>query len=297
MTSCHNNTNKTEPRASASGNFPRVFARGSELPGDYDRIRKMADEISKTRRADKIPRRDYMHGKSAIITGASKGIGRAVAKHLARQGFNLLLISRSKNLLEELQDELRESNINLAIKIATIDVFDAEKVNLVVMDFYKITGSIDLLFNNAGYVKRGTSEIDSIELSTMINVNIIGAVNMIKAIVPLMKVKNSGYIINMSSRSAETPRSFLGGYSATKAALLAFNESLYKELKDTNIKVTALCPGFVDTEMTSDVKEDRNKLIKPADICVAIDFLLSLSSAVALKKLSFESIAQIGGYR
>jgi short-subunit dehydrogenase len=119
---------------------------------------------------------------------------------------------------------------------------------------------------------------------------------MIRVVVPLMKIKNSGYIINVSSRSAETPRAFLGGYSATKAALLAFNESLYKEMKDTNIKVTALCPGFVDTEMTSDVKEDRSKLIKTDDICAAIDFLLSLSSAVALKKLSFESIVQVGGY-
>lgn len=130
----------------------------------------------------------------------------------------------------------------------------------------------------------------------MINSNLIGAINVIRATVPLMKIKNSGYIINVSSRSAETPRSFLGVYSATKAALLAFNESLYKELKDTNIKVTALCPGFVDTEMTSDVKEDRSKLIKTTDICAAVDFLLSLSPAVALKKLSFESIVQIGGY-
>lgn len=237
-----------------------------------------------------------MYGKSAIVTGASKGIGREVAKHLARQDFNLLLVSRSKNLLVELQQEISESNRNLIVKIAAMDVAHAEEVNIAVKDFYKTANSIDVLFNNAGYVKRGTSEIDMIELSTMVNSNLVGAVNMIKAVVPLMKIKNSGYIINVSSRSAETPRSFLGGYSATKAALLAFSESLYKEMKDTNIKVTALCPGFVDTEMTSDVKEDRNKLIKTSDICIAIDFLLSLSSAVALKKLSFESTTQVGGY-
>lgn len=237
-----------------------------------------------------------MHRKSAIITGASKGIGRAVAKHLADQEFNLLLISRSKDLLIELQQELSKNNINLIVKIAAIDVSHAEKVNIAVKDFYETTNSLDLLFNNAGYVKRGTTAIDSTELSTMINSNLIGSINMIKAVVPLMKIKNCGYIINVSSRSAETPRSFLGGYSATKAGLLAFNESLYKEMKDTNIKVTALCPGFVDTEMTSDVKEDRSKLIKTTDICIAIDFLLSLSPAVALKKLSFESITQVGGY-
>lgn len=237
-----------------------------------------------------------MYEKSAVITGASKGIGREVAKHLAHQGFNLLLISRSNDLLAEFQKELQENNINLIVKTAAIDVSHAEEVNLAITDFYRTTNSIDLLFNNAGYVKRGTSDIDPIELSAMINSNLVGAVNVIRAIVPLMKIKNSGYIINVSSRSAETPRSFLGGYSATKAALLAFNESLYKELKETNIKVTALCPGFVDTEMTSDVKEDRSKLIKTTDICAAVDFLLSLSPAVALKKLSFESIVQVGSY-
>ncbi len=237
-----------------------------------------------------------MYDKSAVITGASKGIGREIAKHLARQGFNLLLISRSKDLLAELQKELKENNINLIVKTAAIDIFHVEEVNTAITDFYKIANSIDLLFNNAGYVKRGTSNIDPFEFSTMINSNLIGAVNLIRTIVPLMRIKNSGYIINVSSRSAETPRRFLGGYSATKAALLAFNESLYKELKDTNIKVTALCPGFVDTDMTSDVNEDRTKLIRTTDICAAVDFLLSLSPAVALKKLSFESIVQVGGY-
>ncbi len=237
-----------------------------------------------------------MYGKSAIITGASKGIGREVAKHLACKSFNLLLIARSKDLLAKLQQELSENNTNLVIQTAVIDVSNAKEVNIAVENFYKKTNSIDLLLNNAGYVKRGTSDIDAIELSAMINSNLVGAVHMIRSVVPLMKIKNSGYIINVSSRSAETPRSFLGGYSATKAALLAFNESLYKELKDTNIKVTALCPGFVDTEMTSDVKEDREKLIKTTDICIAIDFLLSLSPSVALKKLSFESIVQVGGY-
>lgn len=237
-----------------------------------------------------------MYGQSAIVTGASKGIGRVVAKHLASKGFNLLLISRSKDLLAELQQELGQNNTVLIVKTAAIDVSHAEEVHKAVEDFYQTTHSIDLLFNNAGYVKRGTFDIDANELLTMINSNLVGAVNLIRSVVPLMKIKNSGYIINVSSRNAETPRSFLGGYSATKAALLAFNESLYKEMKDTNIKVTALCPGFVDTEMTSDVKEDRNKLIKTDDICIVIDFLLALSPAVALKKLSFESVTQVGSY-
>jgi len=237
-----------------------------------------------------------MNKKSAIVTGASKGIGREVAKHLASKNYHLLLISRTEELLETLRNEVAEINPDLHIQIAAIDVSNETDVNKVVNDFNQKLGSIDLLFNNAGYVKRGTSEIDSAELLKMVNANIIGAVNLIKVTVPIMKLNNSGYIINVCSRSAQTPRAFLGGYSATKAALLAFNESLHKEMKDTNIKVTALCPGFVDTEMTSDVNEDREKLIKTSDICAAVDFLLALSPAVALKNLAFESVVQVGGY-
>jgi short-subunit dehydrogenase len=236
-----------------------------------------------------------MKNKSAIVTGASKGIGKAVAKHLARKGYNLLLISRSKDLLTNLQSEINKIDGSLYIKTAAIDVIQAEEANLVIEEFYRTTNSIDLLLNNAGYAKRGTSNIESTELTRMINSNLIGAINMIKSVAPLMKIENKGYIINVCSRSAKTPRSFLGGYAATKAALLAFNNALYKEMKDTNIKVTALCPGFVDTEMV-EIKEDRDKLIKTTDICTAIDFLLSLSSSVALKELSFESIIQIGNY-
>ena len=149
-----------------------------------------------------------MNVQSAIITGASKGIGRAVACHLANKGFNLLLIARSKNLLVDLQQELLQKYKNLVVKIAAIDVSHAEEVNKSIMEFYRTTDSIDLLFNNAGYVKRGTSDIDGNELLSMINSNLIGAINLIRVVVPLMKIKNKGYIINLNSRSAEISRSF-----------------------------------------------------------------------------------------
>lgn len=237
-----------------------------------------------------------MNKKSAIITGASKGIGQAVAKHLAAKGYHLLLIARSSDLLLALQKELNHDHPHLIIKTAAVDVSNAALIKQAVNEFHQATNSIDLLFNNAGYVKRGTSDLEAAELAAMMNINFLGAVNLIQAVVPLMKIQNNGYIMNVSSRSAETPRSHLGGYAASKAALLAFNESLYKEMKGTNIKVTALCPGFIDTEMTADIKEDRAQLIKTSDICAAVDFLLALSPTVALKKLSFESIVQIGGY-
>ena len=130
----------------------------------------------------------------------------------------------------------------------------------------------------------------------MINVNLVGAINMVRHTVPKMIEKKSGYIINVCSRNAKIQRSFLGGYAATKAALLAYSGSLYKELSASGIKVTALCPGFVDTQMTQDLEIERHRLIDPLDICKTIEFILSLSKSVALKELDMESIDQVGGY-
>ncbi len=234
--------------------------------------------------------------KSAIITGASQGIGKCVAEHLINKDYHLLLIARNEEKLIALKSNLLLENPEAIIEVAAIDVSDESAILNAVISFHEKTKSIDLIFNNAGYVKRGTAKLANDELMKMMNTNLVGAINVIQAALPMMQMRNFGYIVNLCSRSAEIPRPFLGGYAASKAALLAYSESLYKELKDTNIKVTAICPGFVDTDMTADVKEDREKFIKPDDICHAIDFLLALSPSVALKKLSFESIVQIGGY-
>lgn len=234
--------------------------------------------------------------KSAIVTGASKGIGRNLSIHLARKGYNLLLISRTMSLLDSLESEILNINPKLYIQKSCCDVFDQNKLEHSIEKFSSKAGNISLLINNAGYVKRGTSELTNTDLEAMINTNIIGAINVIRKVVPIMKQQKYGYIINLSSRNAKIPRPFLGGYAAAKAAILAYSEALYKELAETGIKVTALCPGFVDTEMTSEVKEDRSLLIPTQDIGVAIDFLLSLSSSCVIKELCFESVVQIGKY-
>ncbi len=231
--------------------------------------------------------------KSAIVTGASKGIGATVAQHLASKGYHLLLIAKQ---LHQLSQTITNTHKEVCVEILVCDVIEKQKLQQGIEKFHKKTGSIDLLINNAGYVKRGTSELDSAELLTMLNTSLIGAIHVIQLVLPFMKKQNTGYIMNVASRNAKTPRAFLGGYASTKAGLLAYSHSLYKELADTKIKVTALCPGFVDTEMTSTVTNNRELLIQLEDICVTVDFLLRLSESVAIKEIDFESIMQIGGY-
>jgi short-subunit dehydrogenase len=237
-----------------------------------------------------------MENKNVIITGASKGIGKALSYHFAKKKYNLLMIARSADLLIELQQDLKKKHPKQKIEMAELDITNELKVNNIIEEYILKNKKIDVLVNNAGFVKRGTSEIDSIYLDEMLQVNIKGLINVTKKIIPYMKQQNSGYIINMSSRNAKIPRSFLGVYAASKAAVLAYNESLYKELAGHNIKVTALVPGFVNTDMTSDIALDKESLIQPEELGKFVDLILSLSPSVAMKEICFEATPQIGGY-
>lgn len=236
------------------------------------------------------------HNKTAIITGASRGIGQEFSKYFASKNYDLLLLSKNFDTLEASVNELLISYPTCKVMYKAIDIANIDLVSNAISEFYNIHNRIDIVLNNAGYVKRGTSELDQSELIKMINVNLIGAFNIIHSTVPYLKKQKFGHIINISSRNAKTPRSFLGGYAATKAAILAFNESLYKELSEFGIKVTALIPGFVDTHMTKDVNLPRQDLIQTQDFCNFLDLILSLKSNVALKEIAFEATPQIGAY-
>jgi 3-oxoacyl-[acyl-carrier protein] reductase len=224
--------------------------------------------------------------KAAIVTGASQGIGYAIANYLAAAGYHLLLISRSHEKLKKAAEEIKIKNKNAILpEIAAIDVSDYHAVKTCVEQFAEKVGSIDLLCNNAGYVKRGTSELPHDEFLKMINTNLIGAFNFIQVVSPLMKEKRSGRIINIASRSGKIARKFLGGYAASKFGLVGLSEAICKELVSYGIYVTAICPAFVATDMTSDVDMDRNEMIQPDDIVKTLDYLLNLSPAVVIKEI------------
>lgn len=237
-----------------------------------------------------------MRKKSMIITGASKGIGEELSIHFGKKGYNLLLIARTETRLREIKSKISNIHGDQIINYLATDIYNQEPLGEEINSFYHACDGIDILINNAGYVKRGTSTISTEAIEEMVNVNFIGAINMVRHTVPKMMNNKSGYIINICSRNAKIQRSFLGGYAATKAALLAYSGSLYKELSSSGIKVTAICPGFVDTEMTKDLELERHRLIHPSDICKSIEYILSLSKSVAIKELDMESIDQVGGY-
>ena len=179
----------------------------------------------------------------AVVTGASAGIGRAVALHLADSGFSVVLAARSKDKLDELQKQI-ESSGGVAIAV-TCDVSDPNDL----IDMTKRTldhfGRIDVLVNNAGvecFEYFETIEFDQI-LET-IEVNLTGAVLLTRMVIPTMLEQKSGCIINMASTAGKHCPAFGAVYGATKSALIGFTEGLRGEYLDRGISATAVCPGF-----------------------------------------------------
>jgi 3-oxoacyl-[acyl-carrier protein] reductase len=213
-----------------------------------------------------------------IVTGATRGIGKAIALKLADEGHNLALVGRDSSLLGRLSDHLK--NKVPLVSIYTGDVkepdFAEECVNSVMGQFDRV----DNLINNAG-VAHFTLFRDSTfdELKAQIETNLYGVYNFTKAVIPGMINKKRGTIINVSSIAGKN--GFVRGttYAASKHALMGFTKSLMMEVREHNIRVSAVCPGSVNTDMIIDTPvqpEKIEKVLNPEDIAEVVSTILSL---------------------
>ena len=220
--------------------------------------------------------------KIALVTGASSGIGKSVAKFLAKNGCFVILLARNEEKLKAVKAQIREAK-NSA-EHYSVDVSNFMEVQSCINNVISKHGHIDLLFNNAGISKKGTIELPDNEIDELLKVNLNGAIYVAKYVAKQMKKQKHGYIINMSSMGGKTAASFAGIYAASKFGLSGFSEALAKEMSNYNVKVTNLCPHMTATEMTSNRKFKPKKMIQTDDICKTIGYLLSLSeNAVPLE--------------
>ena len=183
----------------------------------------------------------------ALITGASSGIGRDMARYLSSLGYDLIIVARRENLLEELKNELTKTEV--VIEKADISNPDVCK------ELYEKHKDIDILINNAGFGKFG--QFENIELNdelNMINTNISGLHTLTKLYLQRMKEKNKGCILNVASCAGLFPGGpLMSTYYATKAYVVSLTRGLSEELKvaGSNVKISALCPGPVDTNFNN----------------------------------------------
>lgn len=230
----------------------------------------------------------FNQNKVAVVVGASRGIGKAVAMGLAQDGYQVCLLSRSATSLASVAKEIIESgkaSAELEPLIYECDITDAHSVDRVIDDIVKKSGRIDILFNNAGILHEGTLE-SADNFNSLIQVNLSGAFNVLRAVVPHMKDRQAGYIFNLASICGKVGYAGLGAYTASKFGLVGLSESLFNELAPYHVKVTAICPSFVATDMVSHIAyPPSNLMIQPDDILQVIRGLLMLSPQACVKEI------------
>ena len=224
-------------------------------------------------------------GKAAIVTGGSRGIGAAIAKSLAADGFDVAIIYQgSKERAESLAEEIKATGKN-AIAIQC-DVSSLEQVEKMTAEVLEKLGSVDVLVNNAGKTKDGLiMRMTEEDFDSIINTNLKGAFNCTKAVTPIMMKARSGRIVNISSVVGVTGNAGQANYAASKAGIIGLTKSAAKELATRGITVNSVAPGYVKTDMTevlSDkVKEailaqiPMKKCAEPEDIANVVSFLCS----------------------
>jgi short-subunit dehydrogenase len=209
-----------------------------------------------------------------MITGASSGIGRETALSFARQGAAVALVARRRILLEQLASEIEQAGGRSVIVPA--DVTDARAVRASVNRVRRKWGRIDIVVNNAGIlVPAAVEELKARDLEAMLRVNVFGALLVMQAVLPLMRSQGSGTIINVASLAGRRGVSPLGGYCATKFALVGLTEALRTELDGTKIHVGLVMPGVVDTPMAESVNQGAAEPLWPSFLNMPAEWVVS----------------------
>ncbi len=234
----------------------------------------------------------------AVVTGGSRGIGKAVARELVECGYQVILIARSMKNLEAAKEEFMRA-YSLSDKnspeLLALDLLDEKKVTEAAEHIVSKYGRVDLLFNGAGISIPGTLEQDIETFDTLLAVNLRAPFLLMKAIIPLMVKQGGGRIINMASRNGKVAVSKLGGYSASKFGLMGLDESLYREFSSQGISITTVCPGWVNTDMAAGEGGSMppEKMIQPEDIAKTVRWLLSMTPSVRVMDVLLECAGDV----
>jgi 3-oxoacyl-[acyl-carrier protein] reductase len=234
----------------------------------------------------------------AIITGASKGIGKACAIGLAQKGYRTVLVARNESALLDVSKEIKEcyiENQSLTPIVYPLDVTNLDGTKQFVKDILNQVGRVDVLINNAGLGVTGTLDVSVSEFERASNANLLAPFVLLQEVVPIMRSQGKGYIFNIASQLGKTGFAGMGAYGATKFALVGLNESLFRELSQEGVSVTAICPGWVNTDMAKEVGTPfaDEEMIQPEDVMKTIEWILAMSPSAYVKEIILECKATI----
>ena len=198
-----------------------------------------------------------LKGKTALITGSSRGIGRAIATLFAAHGADIILNARSEGALEQLQQDLVQT-YNVQAQTLCFDVADPEQVKYAFKKLFKSVKKLDVLVNNAGVMDSSLiGMLPTSQVQELFSANTFSVLYTSQYAARLMARHNVGSIINLSSILGTVGAEGYSVYAGSKAAIIGISKSLAKELAPSQIRVNVIAPGFIDTDMTSDIPEDK----------------------------------------
>ena len=235
----------------------------------------------------------------ALITGASKGIGKSIAENLAAKGYSLLLIARSHELLKEVKQEI-ETKSKVEVKFLVLDLSAPTAAQQVFDWCTQNNFPISVLVNNAGYGLSGAFESYPLEQHlNMLQVNCLTLVQLTHLLLPKLREQNKSYILNIASSAAYQAVPYLSLYAASKSLVLSFSRGLHYELRKTTVSVTCVCPGATDTDFNNRAKigpkamKTAEKVMMTSDIVgkTAVDAMFAKKTEVITG-----AINKIGGF-
>jgi NAD(P)-dependent dehydrogenase (short-subunit alcohol dehydrogenase family) len=230
--------------------------------------------------------------RAALITGGSGGIGLAIARALGQDGYGLTISSRRPEKLEAAAQRLREEGLD--VNAVPANMADEEEIKKVAESHRERFGRLDVLINNAG-LGIGAAVADTVtkKLDLQLDVNLRGVYLMARECIPMLKEAGAEHgkalIANTASYAGKRGQGWLSAYSATKFGVVGLSQALHKEVSNDGIQVTALCPGFVATDMTDWIEEHvpKDQMIQPEDIAEAIRFVLRTSPHCVVPEIQF----------
>ena len=201
-------------------------------------------------------------GKTALITGASGGIGLELTRLFARDGYDLVLVARSENKLHEIADELQKAHgISVSVLAHDLAISNAPDIIFEALKEQKVR--VDVLVNNAGFGTYGPfAEIDWNKECDLLQVNIVALTHLTKLFLPAMLSQRDGKILNVASTAAFQPGPLMAVYYASKAYVLSFSQALSNECAGTGVTVTALCPGPTQSDFQERAEMTQSKIVQ-----------------------------------